>query len=105
MKLKSKERCGSQVKKTYDLAQTPYQRLRAAKDLFRADKQRLAREYAQLNPAALKRNIERIQTQLLQLPLNAPPQRPHPRQVHGWTNHALFPQNRPRVRVHFDLRQ
>src|SRR6266581_2729545 len=42
MKLKSKERHGSQVKKTYDVAQTPYQRLRGAKHLSRAGKQRLA---------------------------------------------------------------
>ncbi len=105
MKLKSKERHGSQVKKTYDVAQTPYQRLRGAKHLSRAGKQRLAREYAQLNPAALKRNIERIQARLLQLPLNAPPRRAHPRQVHGWTNHFLFPKTEQPVRVDFHLRQ
>lgn len=105
MKLKSKERHGSQVKKTYDAAQTPYQRLHGSKHLSAVDKQRLARQYAQLNPAELKRNIERIQTRLLQLPLNALPQRAHPREVHGWTNHFLFPQNRRPVRVHFDLRQ
>jgi hypothetical protein len=105
MKLKSKERHGSQVKKTYHPAQTPYQRLRGSKHLSRAGKQRLAREYAQLNPAELKRSIERLQTRLLQLPLNALPPRPHPRQLHGWTNHHLFTKNRPPARVHFDLRQ
>jgi Integrase core domain len=105
MKLKSKERNGSQVKKTYDVPQTPYQRLRGSKHLSRAGKQRLARDYAQLNPAELKRNIERLQTRLLQMPVNPPPPRAHPRQLHGWTNHFLFPQNRRPVRVHFDLRQ
>ena len=105
MKLKSKARHGSQVKKTYDLAQTPYQRLLSSKHLSAAGKRQLAQQYAQLNPAELKRNIERIQTRLLQMPLNAPPARAHPRQVHGWTNHSLFPRNRPQVRVHFDLRQ
>lgn len=105
MKLKTKERHGSQVKKTYDLAQTPYQRLRGSRRLSVAIKQRLAREYAQLNPAELKRNIERIQTRLLQMPVNAPPPRPHPRQLKGWTNHLLFPKNQRPVRVHFDLRQ
>ena len=105
MKLKSKERNGSQVKKTYHPAQTPYQRLRGSEYLSRAGKQRLTREYAQLNPAELKRKIERIQNRLLQLAAHNRPERPHPRQLHGWTNHFLFPQNRPRVRVHFDLRQ
>lgn len=105
MKLKSKERHGSQVKKTYDMAQTPYQRLRGSKHLSVAGKRRLAQQYAQLNPAELKRNIEQIQTRLLQMPLNAPPQRAHPRQLHGWTNHLLFPKNQRPVRVHFDLRQ
>lgn len=105
MKLKRKERHGSQVKKTYHAAKTPYQRLRGAKHLSVLSKQRLTREYEQLNPAELKRNIERIQARLLQMPLIAPPQRPHPRQLQGWTNHRLFPQNRRPVRVHFDLRQ
>jgi hypothetical protein len=105
MKLKRKERHGSQVKKTYDVAQTPYQRLRGAKHLSVAGKQCLAQQYAQLNPAELKRNIERIQARLLQMPLNVPPPRPHPRQLQGWTNHRLFTQNRRPVRVHFDLRQ
>jgi len=105
MKLKSKERHGSQVKKTYDTAQTPYQRLRGSKHISAAGKRSLAQQYAQLNPAELKRNIERLQTRLLQMPVNAPPRQVHPREVHGWTNHFLFPQNRPPVRVHFDLRQ
>ena len=68
MKLKSKERHGSQVKKTYEAAQTPYQRLRCSKHLSVAGKQRLAQQYAQLNPAELKRNMERIQARLLQMP-------------------------------------
>lgn len=105
MKLKTKERHGSQVKKTYDVAQTPYQRLRCSRHLSSAGKRSLAQQYEQLNPAELKRNIERLQAKLLQLPLNAPPPRAHPRHTHGWNNHSLFPQNRPRARVHFDLRQ
>jgi len=105
MKLKRKERHGSQVKKTYHPAQTPYQRLRAAKHLPAAGKRQLAQQYAQLNPAELKRNIERIQTRLLQMPAIALPSRIHPRQLHGLTNDLLFPQNRRPLRVHFDLRQ
>jgi hypothetical protein len=105
MKLKSKERNGSQVKKTYHPAQTPFERLRDSKYLSRAGQQRLKREYAQLNPAALKRKIERLQKKLLQLAAHNRPERVHPRQLHGWTNHFLFPQNQRPVRVPFDLRQ
>lgn len=66
MKLKCKERHGSQVKKTYDVAQTPYQRLRQSPYLSATSKRRLQAEYARLNPAALKRQIERLQKKLLQ---------------------------------------
>lgn len=105
MRLKRKERHGSQVKKTYEAAQTPYQRLRGSKHLPAAARQRLAREYTQLNPAELKRKLERLQTRLLQMPLNAAPQRSHPRQLHGWTNHHLFTKTGRPVRVDFQLRQ
>ena len=108
MKLKSKQRNGSQVKKTYHPARTPFQRLRDSQYLSRAGKQRLTREYAQLNPAELKRKIERIQTRLLKLAAHNCQERLHPRQVHGWTNHFLFAKSEPRhvgVRVDFHLRQ
>jgi len=105
MKLKSKERHGSQVKKTYHPAETPYQRLSRSEHLSATARRRLAQQYGQLNPAALKRNIERIQTRLLQMPPHAGPQRVHPRQLHGWTNDFAFPQKQRPLRVHFDLRQ
>ncbi len=105
MKLKSKERNGSQVKKTYHPAQTPYQRLRGSAHLSAVGKQRLTREYAQLNPAELKRKIERIQTKLLKLAANARPQRLHPRHQHGWTNDSIFAKSDRPVRVDFHLRQ
>ena len=105
MKLKSKERNGSQVKKTYHPAQTPYQRLRDSQHLSRATKQRLTREYRQLNPAELKRKIERIQTKLLQLAANARPPRLHPRHEHGWTNDYFFAKTQRPVREDFHLRQ
>jgi len=105
MKLKSKERNGSQVKKTYHPAQTPYQRLRGSVHLSATAKQRLTREYAQLNPAELKRKIERIQTRLLTLAANVRPPRLHPRHQHGWTNDFIFAKTEPPVRLHFDLRQ
>lgn len=72
MKLKRKERNGSQVKKTYHPAQTPSQRLRGSKYLSGAGQQRLKREYEHLNPAALKRKIERLQNKLLQLAAHNP---------------------------------
>jgi hypothetical protein len=105
MKLKSKQRNGSQVKKTYYPAQTPYQRLRCSAYLSAAGKQRLTREYTQLNPAELKRKIERIQTKLLQLAANARPPRLHPRHQHGWTNDFIFAKTERPVRVDFHLRQ
>ena len=105
MKLKSKERNGSQVKKTYHPAQTPYQRLRGSSHLSAVGKQRLTRQYAQLNPAELKRKIERIQTKLLKLAANARPQRLHPRHQYGWTNDYFFAKSDRSVPVDFHLRQ
>lgn len=66
MKLQSKERVGSRVKKKYDKAQTPYQRVLAAPQVTKSDKQQLRAKYAALNPAALKRKLDRFQQRLLQ---------------------------------------
>ena len=67
MKLKSKERCGSQVKKTYELPQTPYQRVLASVGIEVSAKQHLKRQYKQLNPAALKRDLDRLRKHLFAL--------------------------------------
>ena len=64
MKLKSKERVGSSVKKKYDEALTPYQRVLQSKLVSKAKKDQLRTKYATLNPAALKRKIERLQQRL-----------------------------------------
>jgi len=64
MKLKSKERIGSRVKKKYDQALTPYQRVMQSKLISKAKKEQLRAQYATLNPAALKRKIERVQQRL-----------------------------------------
>lgn len=64
MKLKSKERLGSQVRKTYEAPLTPYQRVLDSRDVAVADKQNLRRQYEELNPAALKRQIAKLQKQL-----------------------------------------
>ena len=64
MKLKSKERVGSRVKKYYDQALTPYQRVLQSPLVGKAAKDRLRAKYVTLNPAALKRKIERLQQRL-----------------------------------------
>ena len=64
MKLKSKQRVGSRVKKRYDQALTPYQRVLQSKLVSKAKKEQLRTKYATLNPAALKRKIERVQQRL-----------------------------------------
>lgn len=59
-KLIEKERDGAKVKKKYDEARTPYQRLLASGLLDQDEARRatLARLYASLNPAKLHRQIE-----------------------------------------------
>jgi len=86
MKLKHKERRGSQVKKTYDVPQTPYQRLQQSSYLSAAGKRRLKAEYARLNPAELKRQIERLQGKLLQLAPESKLRRLYRRPESTWTN-------------------
>jgi hypothetical protein len=64
MKLRSKERSGAKVKKTYDDPLTPYRRLLTAPGITEPMRQRLHAEYATLNPAQLKREITRLQNLL-----------------------------------------
>jgi len=65
MKLQSKERAGARVKKKYDKARTPYQRLLDSSFIKEETKQQLRARYRLLNPAQLKRQIERLQRKLL----------------------------------------
>ncbi len=65
MKLQSKERHGARVKKRYDKARTPYQRLLDSSFLKEETKQQLRERYRALNPAQLKRQLERLQRKLL----------------------------------------
>lgn len=67
MKLKSKERFGSRVKKSYHAPQTPYQRLLACAEVTLADKKKLQRQYRLLNPAALKRELDKQRKELFRL--------------------------------------
>jgi hypothetical protein len=65
MKLQSKERHGARVTKKYDQARTPYQRVLASQFVSEDIKERLRARYQALNPAQLKRRIEKMQQKLL----------------------------------------
>jgi predicted component of type VI protein secretion system len=67
MKLQSKERLGSTVKKTYDTARTPYQRVLESNQVSQESKDRLQAQYRTLNPVALLRHIEQQQASLWKL--------------------------------------
>ena len=67
MKLQSKERLGSKVKKTYDTARTPYQRVLESEQVTQARKDRLQAQYRTLNPVVLLRHIEQRQDALWKL--------------------------------------
>ena len=58
MKLIKKQRIGAKVKKWYDKAQTPCQRILIDKTISQLKKQRLKKQYQQLNPIELKRKID-----------------------------------------------
>jgi hypothetical protein len=64
MKLQSKERHGARVKKKYDQARTPFRRVLESGFIDEQIKDALRRRYELLNPAQLKRQIERLQRKL-----------------------------------------
>lgn len=80
MKLKSKERHGSQVKKTYTSAKTPYQNLVDSGILSRAKKRVIERQYDQLNPAELMRRITALREKLLKMTVEHNHKKQRPRQ-------------------------
>ena len=67
MVLIEKERNGAKVKKKYDEAKTPYQRVLESPDVSEEVKARLRKEYLTLNPAALLREINVRQKALWRL--------------------------------------
>ena len=67
MKLKSKERVGSRVKKSYHAPQTPYQRVLTCAEVTAADKKKLQQQYRRLNPAALKHELDKQRKELFRL--------------------------------------
>jgi len=66
-KLVQKERIGSRIIKRYDVAQTPFRRVLASAVIPEEIKMKLERQYDMLNPAELKRQITRLQNELLRL--------------------------------------
>jgi hypothetical protein len=65
MKLQSKEGQGARVKKTYDKARTPYQRLLDSSFISEETKALLRARYQLFNPAQLKRQMEKLQQKLV----------------------------------------
>jgi len=72
MKLVSKERQGSKVKKRYDKAKTPYQRVLESDQVTEEVKARLRQQYAPLNPLALLRQMQGLQALLWKLTAREP---------------------------------
>lgn len=67
MKLIQKTRIGSRVKKKYDKPQTPYQRVLESPFVPENKKEILRQQYAQLNPADLRRQIAKLQNKLFKI--------------------------------------
>lgn len=67
MKLVEKQRVGSKVKKKYDRARTPYERVIESSEVSAEKKKRLMKEYERINPAQLKREITRLQDELIKM--------------------------------------
>ena len=59
IKLMAKTRINGKIHKTYDTAKTPYHRLLESDQITEETKRELTALYAQLNPACLKREIDR----------------------------------------------
>lgn len=66
-KLIKKTRIGAKVKKQYDKAQTPYQRLIKSGILNETQKEQLKQLYESLNPMILLKEIRQLQTKLTKL--------------------------------------
>ena len=66
MKLRSKQREGSRVRRSYDVAQTPFQRLVASGVLSQATHEHLQAIYAALDPVRLLMQLQALQDALWQ---------------------------------------
>jgi hypothetical protein len=89
MKLVEKTRQGAKVRRRYDRAATPYQRILRSPLVSAPAKATLTARYEALNPAALKRELVKIQDTLLRL-ANRPKPSPHPTpRDHPWRDNHL----------------
>ena len=59
IKLNEKVRIGGKIHRRYDIPKTPYQRVMESKEVSKRIKEELRQIYNSLNPAELKRNIDR----------------------------------------------
>lgn len=59
LKLKAKDRIGNKTHRKYDTAKTPYQRLLESEHLPEADKEKLRKEHARLNPIQLHSQVQK----------------------------------------------
>ncbi len=66
LKLLEKERRGARVRKKYDTAKTPFQRILLSDHICPAKKESLAREYETLDPVKLLAQMETLQDELWQ---------------------------------------
>jgi hypothetical protein len=90
-KLASKTRRGAKVSRRYDTARTPYRRLLDSTGVADAAKRKLDAEYRRLNPAALSREIGRLQKQLVALAARKRPPAPGMPQGHRWRSDLVLP--------------
>lgn len=67
MKLIEKEREGSRIRRKYERAKTPYQRVLENEYISEEVKEKLRKEYDKLNPVELKREIVRLEDKLFRL--------------------------------------
>jgi hypothetical protein len=65
LKLETKTRDGAKIKKTYEVPQTPYQRLLASEYIDDKEKEALRKIFEKINPAQIKRDIIELQKKLL----------------------------------------
>jgi hypothetical protein len=72
MKLGAKTRHGAKLRKRFDTARTPHQRVLASPQVSRQAKRTLTRTYRELNPAELKRQIGSCQDRLIELAASKP---------------------------------
>lgn len=93
MKLVQKTRDGARVTRVYDVPQTPYARVLASPLVEESVKASLRARYAQLNPAALHREMVRQQKRLNGLSSRCPAGQvaPHPADDHPWRHAGTTP--------------